>query len=351
MCVGFLSVAAELCLLSLLLLGVGLALVGLFWCGFCASSWGTCGFPRHVLQLVTLGGFRNFLAPVSWPTPAVDVCCWVGGVLVHHLVFYLVPAQLTLSGFCNLSGSSLLAYSCGGALLLGWVCLWCVCMVLYLVPCSSSGACSLRSLTCNRFPWGFSAFSVTGCLSFCYPGGVGCQATLPFFFLCFSCSGWLAGVRWVLHPVSGCSSWGCVCSLGDSIVTLLAFPYLRVGELLDCGVYGVSYLRSLQSRLPFVVHPPFLVSVCSSPALGLGWFGHRSVAPPAAPVCWALLESRLRCCDALASGRTLSFCFLSWVFFLGRVLGLGLVGGDPAWVSLLLVGWTFGLREGSPTSG
>ena len=53
-CVGFLSEEAELCLLSLLLLGVGLSLVGLFWGGFCASSWGTCGFPRCVLQLVIL---------------------------------------------------------------------------------------------------------------------------------------------------------------------------------------------------------------------------------------------------------------------------------------------------------
>ena len=33
-----------------------------------------------------------------------------------------------------------------------------------------------------------------------------------------------------------------------------------------------------------MVSPPFHVSVCPSPALGLGWFGHRSVAPPAAPV-------------------------------------------------------------------
>ena len=46
-------------------------------------------------------------------------------------------------------------------------------LVLYLVPCSSAGACSLRSLSCSMFTWGFSAFSVTGCLSFCYPGGVG----------------------------------------------------------------------------------------------------------------------------------------------------------------------------------
>ena len=106
----------------------GRLLLSLFWCGCCAFSWGTCGFPLRVLQLVTLLGFRTYLAPVSWPTPAMDVYCWVGGVLVHHLVFYLVPAQLplpllTLSGFCNLSGYSLLVYSCGGALLWGWRCL------------------------------------------------------------------------------------------------------------------------------------------------------------------------------------------------------------------------------------
>ena len=81
-----------------------------------------------------------------------------------------------------------------------------------------------------------------------------------------------------------------------------------------------------------MVRPPFHVSVCPSPALGLGWFGHRSVAPPAAPGCWALLESRLRRSDALASDRTLSFYFLAGDFFLGRLLGLELVGCDPAWV-------------------
>ena len=81
-----------------------------------------------------------------------------------------------------------------------------------------------------------------------------------------------------------------------------------------------------------MVSPPFHVSVCPSPALGLGWFGHRSVAPPAAPVCWALLGSQLHRSVALASGCTLSFCFLAWVFFLGRLLGLGLVGCGPAWV-------------------
>ena len=98
------------------------------------------------------------------------------------------------------------------------------------------------------------------------------------------------------------------------------------------GCLRRQLLRSLQSRLPFVVSPPFPVSVCPSPPLGLGWFGHRSVAPPAAPVCWALLWSRLRRSVALASGRTLSLCFLTWVFLPWCLLGLGVVGCGPAWV-------------------
>ena len=158
-----------------------------------AVSWYTTWFSTlcqrsFPFRCLPLAGSATFLAPVCWSTPVVEPCCWVGGVFDASLGF---------------------------------------------LPC-------LRSLPCSRFPWGFSAFYVTGCLSFCFPGDVGWASALPFFFLCFSCSGWLAGVRWVLHPVSGCSSWGCVCSLGDSVITLLAFPYLRVGELLDCGVYGVS---------------------------------------------------------------------------------------------------------------
>ena len=150
MCVGFLSEAAELCLLSLLLLGVGLALVGLFWCGFCASSWGTCGFPRRVLQLATISGFCNFLARL-------------GGVLV----FYLVPAQLplpqlTLSGFCNLSGSSLLAYSCDGALLLGCWCLWCVAWFSTLCRALPPGPA-----VCSAYP---AAGSLGDFLPFLSPG-------------------------------------------------------------------------------------------------------------------------------------------------------------------------------------
>ena len=197
-----------------------------------------------------------------------------------------MPAQLplpllTLSGFCNISGSSLLVYSCSGDLLLGWRCLCCVTWFSTMCRALPPGPAA-----CAAYPAAGSLgdFQVTGCLSFCFPGDVGWAQPFPSF-LCFSCSGWLTGVRWLLHPVSGCSSWGGACSLDDSVVTLLAFPYLRVGELLDCGVSGVSWLRSLRSRLPFVVRPPFHVSVCPSPALGLGWFGHRS----AAPGFWALL--------------------------------------------------------------
>ena len=80
-CVGGFFLWRQSCLFFLSSCWVwGRLLLSLFWCGFCASSWGACGFPRRVLQLVTLSGFRTYLAPVSWPTPAVDVYCWVGGV-------------------------------------------------------------------------------------------------------------------------------------------------------------------------------------------------------------------------------------------------------------------------------
>ena len=121
-----------------------------------------------------------------------------------------------------------------------------------------------------------------------------------------------------------------------------------MGTLLACGVYGASALRSLQSRLPFVVSPPFHVC-CPSPALAVGWFGHRSVAPPAAPVCWALVGSLLRRYVALAYGRTLSVVS-RLDFFLWRLFGLGLMGCGPAWVpaffwggTLLPLSWLFSL--------
>ena len=176
----------------------GRLLLSLFWCCFCASSCGACGFPQRVLSQVTLRGFRN------------------------------------------LSGSSCLSCSCGGALLLGLRGLWCAAWFSTLCRALPPGPAVCAAYPAAGCPWGFSAFSVTGCLTYCCAGGVGWAATLPLYYLCFSCAGWLAGVRWVLHPVSWRSLWGCVCSLGDSVITLLAFPYLRVGALLACGVYGVS---------------------------------------------------------------------------------------------------------------
>ena len=99
-----------------------------------------------------------------------------------------------------------------------------------------------------------------------------------------------------------------------------------------------------------MVSHPVLVSVCPSPALELGWFGHRSVAPPAAPVGWALLGSLLRHSVTLAFGRTL-FLLLCLAGFLPLAfVGLGLVGYGPAWVptffwwgSLLPLYWLFSL--------
>ena len=138
--------------------------------------------------------------------------CLGSDVLLPHLRFYLVPAQLPLPllplrGSAPLTGASacltrLLVYSwgCVGGIFaapLGFL----PCAVLFL------RAYSGRCFPCCRFPWGFQ---VTGCLSFCFPGDVGWASALPFF------SGLLllrllAGVVGVLHPVSGCSCCSDVC--------------------------------------------------------------------------------------------------------------------------------------------
>ena len=157
--------------------GVGYCCVS-SWCCFCASSCGARGFPRRALPQVTLRGLRN------------------------------------------LSGSNCLSCSCGGAMFVGFAVSLMCCLVFYLVPCSSSGACGLRCLPCRRLPLGVSAFSTTVCLTYCCTGGVGWAATLPLCYQCFSCTGWLGGVRWVLHPVSGSSHRGCDCSLGNSVVVV-----------------------------------------------------------------------------------------------------------------------------------
>ena len=243
--------------------------MSLFWCGCCAFSWGTCGFPRRAVQLVTLFGFCTYLAPVSWPTPAVDVYCWVDGVLVHHLVFYLVPAQLplpllTLSGFCNLSGSSCWSTPAvepccwvGGVFVASLGLLPCAVLFLRGLP--------LAQLTLQQVPLGI--FRSPGvCPSASLVTSVGHQPFPSFsvlLLLRLACRGSLGSA-----PCVGCSSWGGVCSLDDSVVTLLAFPYLRVGELLGCGSVGCE-VCGLGCPSWFVL--PFM-SLFVLPML-LGWGG------------------------------------------------------------------------------
>ena len=56
-------------------------------------------------------------------------------------------------------------------------------LVLYLVPCSSSGACGLRSLPCSGFPWGFLTFLSPGaCPSAPLVASVGQQPFPSFIF-------------------------------------------------------------------------------------------------------------------------------------------------------------------------
>ena len=251
----------------------GRLLLSLFWCGCCAFSWGTCGFPQRVLQLVTLLGFRTYLAPVSWPTPAVDVCCWVGGVLIQHLVFYLVPAQLplpllTLSGCCNLSGSSLLVVYCGGALLLGWRCLCCVTWFSTMCRALPPGPAA-----CAAYPatGSLGDFQVTGCLSFCFPGDVGWASALPFFFcaspaptglqglagFCTLCQGASVGVVYALWTTVSSPCWLSL-TLGWVSFWTAVSPVSVGCEV--CGLHCPSWFVHLFMSL-FVLH------------LLLGWGG------------------------------------------------------------------------------
>ena len=210
-----LSGAAELCLLSLLLLGAGWAIVEpLAGVCFCASS---CVFRGVSCLRLPLGDYATFLAPVACSAPAVVLC------------------------------------------LLGLRCLWCGAWFSTLCRAVPPGPAVLRSLPCRRLPFGVSAFSETVCLTYCCAGGVGWAATLPLCSQCFSCAGWLAGVRWVLHPVSGRSHRGCDYSLGASVVVPYGSPCLY-------GFVSCSVVSSCGSRpLRGLCSVQFLVS------LALGW--------------------------------------------------------------------------------
>ena len=196
---------------------------------------------------------------------------------------------------------------------MGLWCLWCGDWFSTLCRALLPGPAVLGSFSCRWLPFGVSAFSDTVCLAYCCAGGLAWAATLPLCSQCFSCAGWLAGVRWVLHPVSVSSHGGCDCCLGGSgvvpygfpclsglllvchlllrfspsvgavLCSLLGFPCLRVGALLACGVYGASSLRSLQPRLPFVVGPPS--QVCLSFTCSCGGVVWSQVCGPSCCSC------------------------------------------------------------------
>ena len=114
--------------------------------------------------------------------------------MVHHLVFYLLPAQLplpllTLRGFYTFLTP--VCWPTAGSLVVGLEVSVVRRLVLYLVPCSSSGACGLRGLPCNRFPWGFLT---TRLLVFSWNLSLGSFLSLPMF---------AAGLRW-LRLLLGC---------------------------------------------------------------------------------------------------------------------------------------------------
>ena len=143
----------------------GRLLLNLFWCGCCAFSWGTCGLPQRVLQLVTLLVFRTYLAPVSWPTPAVDVIVglavswyttWFSTLFQHSFPFRCLP----------LAGSAtFLAPVCWSTSAVE-PCCWVGSVFdapLGLLPCAVLFLRDLQlgSLPCSGFPWGFLGHRVS----------------------------------------------------------------------------------------------------------------------------------------------------------------------------------------------
>ena len=146
----------------------------------------------------------------------------------------LVLPQVTLRGLHKLFWLQL------PVLLLRWSSVCWVCGAWFSTLCRAllPGPAVLGSFPCRRLPFGVSAVSVTVCLAYGCAGGLGWAATLPLCSQCFSCAGWLAGVRWVLHPVSGSSHRGCDCSLGGSVVVPYGSPCLL--GFVTCSIISCS---------------------------------------------------------------------------------------------------------------
>ena len=150
------------------------------------------------------------------------------------------------------------------------------------MPCSSSG------------PAACAAFPDAGSLGVFRSPGVCPSASLvawvrfqPFpSFSMLLLLRLLAGVAGVVPPVSGCSRDGDV-SLVWGEVTLLPFPYLRVGVLLACGFSGVRGSSRLWvcGRVSYL-RLPLWASACVGPH-GCPAFSRVGVDPsPWIPLLW-----------------------------------------------------------------
>ena len=166
-------------------------LLSLFWCDCSAlfllgylrfsTACHAAGYPSRVPHLADSGWLPYSCGGrLAWGWG-----CFGTDVLIPHLVFYLVPAQLPLPllplwGSAPLAGASAclspVCWSTPGVGLVGSLLRH---MVFSHVPCSSS-----RPAACAAFPAAgyLGVFPVTGCLSFSFPGGVGWASALPFFF-------------------------------------------------------------------------------------------------------------------------------------------------------------------------
>ena len=200
--------------------------------------------------------------------------------MIHHLVFCLVPAQLlllllTLSRCGNLSGSSLLVYSCDGALMLGWRCLCCV---------------TWFSTMCRALPPGpaaCAAYPAAGSLGvFRSPrGDVGWASALPFFFCASPAPTGLQGLAGFCTlcqsaPVGVVSALSSPCWLSLTLGWMSFWTAVAAKFAVSTALRGLSTFSCLCWPFTFsgvgVAWSQVCDASCGSWGLGLFW---SSVAP------------------------------------------------------------------------
>ena len=162
---------------------------------------------------------------------------------------------------------------------------------LGFLPCA---VLFLRACSLCRLPWGFP---VTRCLSFCFPGDVGWASALPFFF-CVR----VLQLRWCLLGLTVRSP----CCLSLTVGWVCLWPTVSQAFVGCEGSLGCPswFIILFLCRLSFTFS-----------GVGVAW----SQVCGSSCDSWVLdsSDARLRCPDALASGRTLSFCrrgFFPWAF-------------------------------------